>query len=490
MVTAMATVLRRRAREHPARLALTVTGGSQDDERCSFGELDERSERVARAIVDRGVGVGEMVTIALPNSTDFIVAAFGALKAGATIQPVSHRLPLHERQGIVELADSRLIIGVTAGDHPERDSVATLAELVTEHSAGPLPELVSPTWKATTSGGSSGRPKLIITTTAAVLDEQAKPDYLLPCDDVVLIPGPLFHTAPFTQSMLGVLHGNHVILHRRFDAAEVVASIRVHRPAFVLLVPTMMHMIWRLPAAERDVDVSCIKTMFHMASACPAWLKQWWIDGLGPDHVFELYGASDSPANTVISGTEWLEHRGSVGRANLGALAVTDEAGQPLPPGAVGEIWMRPPDGYISRAKVVGGDAREWQGWTSVGDLGWMDEDGYLYIADRRSDLILTGGENVYPAEVEAALERHPGVRSCLVVGLPDEDLGQRVHAVVEVADGVTEEALRTHMDASLVRYKTPRSYEFTDGPLRDDAGKARKSEMVARIAGREGSGD
>jgi bile acid-coenzyme A ligase len=142
---------------------------------------------------------------------------------------------------------------------------------------------------------------------------------------------------------------------------------------------------------------------------------------------------------------------------------------------------MRPPAGVPSRARVVGADTPSRDGWTTVGDLGWMDEDGYLYIADRRSDMIITGGENIFAAEVEAALDRHEGVLSSAVIGLPDDDLGQRVHAVVEVTEGVTEEHLRIHMDEHLARYKTPRSYELTNRVLRDDAGKIRKSDLVSR---------
>jgi bile acid-coenzyme A ligase len=148
---------------------------------------------------------------------------------------------------------------------------------------------------------------------------------------------------------------------------------------------------------------------------------------------------------------------------------------------------MRPPAGSVSRSRVVGADVRVVDGWTSVGDLGWMDEDGYLYIADRRTDMIVTGGENVFPAEVEAALELHPGVRSSVVVGLPDDELGHVVHAVVEAAPGVTESTLRTHLAEHLARYKTPRTYAFVDHPLRDGAGKVRKSEIVqAAVARRE----
>jgi bile acid-coenzyme A ligase len=144
---------------------------------------------------------------------------------------------------------------------------------------------------------------------------------------------------------------------------------------------------------------------------------------------------------------------------------------------------MRPPPGHIERSYVVGADVRVVDGWSSVGDLCWLDQDRYLHIADRRTDMIITGGENVFPAEVEAALERHLGVRSSAVIGASDDDLGQRVHAIVEVDDDVTEQDLRAHMLAHLARYKTPRTYELTTDPIRDDAGKVRKQSLQARIS-------
>ena len=480
----MVEAFRRRVAERPDAAALTV-----GDQTLSFRALDEQTDRVARRLVAAGVGEGRIVTIALPNSVAFVELALATLKAGGTPLPVSHRLPAVERQAIVDLAGAALVVGVDPDDHPGRRCVSRAEDLPEPAGAGDndeLPIVVSPSWKAATSGGSTGVPKLIITTTPAVVDDHAPPDYLLPRRSAVLIPGPLHHTAPFAMALLALFHGNHLVVEPRFDAATTLADLARHRAEFVLLVPTMMHRIWRLPAEARQVDLSALRTVFHMASSCPAWLKEAWIDWLGPDRIFELYGASDSPANTVITGSEWLAHRGSVGRAALGEIRVTDDAGRPLPPGEIGEIWMRPPPGRPPRARIVGAEARTRGGWTSVGDLGWLDTDGYLYIADRRTDLIVTGGENVYPAEVEAALERHFAVRSAVVVGLPDEDLGQRVHAVVEVDTGVDEEALRRHLADHLVPYKTPRSYDLVSEPLRDEAGKVRKRDVVARITERE----
>jgi len=193
--------------------------------------------------------------------------------------------------------------------------------------------------EVTTSGGTSGVPKLIVTTTAAEVDDDAKPDYLLPKDDVVLIPGPLHHSAPFTTSVLSIVHGNHLILGARFDAAKTLSLIDQWHPSFLLLVPTMMQRISRLPDDVRArTDTSSLRTVFHMASRCPEWLKDEWIRWLGPERIFELYGASDSPGNTIISGPEWLEHRGSVGRPALGEFAIRGTDGTTLPPGEVGEI--------------------------------------------------------------------------------------------------------------------------------------------------------
>jgi bile acid-coenzyme A ligase len=470
----MVTLLRRLAAERPRSHALTV-----DERTLSFAEVNDLSERAAHRYADLGVGPGDIVVIALPNSVEFMVAAFATLKVGASIGPLSHRLPLPEREQLVELANPRLIVGVNPSEHPARPGITGALETEGD-TPEPLPVVVSQQWKVTTSGGTSGVPKLIVTTTAADVDDDAQPDYLLPKDDVVLIPGPLHHSAPFTTSMLSIVHGNHLILGTRFDAAKTLSLIDEWHPSFLLLVPTMMQRISRLPDDVRArTDMSSLRTVFHMASRCPEWLKDEWIRWLGPEPIFELYGASDSPGNTIISGPEWLEHRGSVGRPALGEFAIRGTDGTTLPPGEVGEIWIRPPQGMPTRARVVGAPPQPADGWATVGDVGWLDADGYLYVSDRRTDMLVTGGENVYPAEVEGALESHPGVLSSVVIGLPDDDLGHRIHAIVQVSPNTTEADLRDHIAGKLARYKNPRSYELVDHPLRDDAGKVRKSELV-----------
>ncbi|WP_284454709.1 AMP-binding enzyme [Actinomadura madurae] len=181
----------------------------------------------------------------------------------------------------------------------------------------------------------------------------------------------------------------------------------------------------------------------------------------------------------MISGAEWLTHRGSVGRPVIGDMKILDADGNEPPPGEVGEIYMKGQEGAPPSYAYVGADAKSIDGgWETLGDLGWKDEDGYLYISDRRVDMIVSGGQNIYPAEVENAICRHPKVASAVVVGVPDDDLGHRAHALIQAADGTTAQEILDFLADELVRYKIPRSVEFIDRPLRDDAGKVRRSQM------------
>jgi 3-phenylpropionate/cinnamic acid dioxygenase small subunit len=243
----------------------------------------------------------------------------------------------------------------------------------------------------------------------------------------------------------------------------------------------MMQRIWRLPDDVRSrYDVSSLETVMCTGAPSPAWLKRAWIEWLGPEKIWEAYGGTERIAGTMIDGVEWLAHPGSVGRPTLGRqVRILDEQGRELPPGRVGEVYMMPPGGQGSTYRYIGAEAPATaDGWETLGDMGWLDEDGYLYLVDRKTDMILSGGANVYPAEVEAAIDAHPAVRSSAVIGLPDEDLGQRVHALVDAPHGVSEGELRAHLAEYLVRYKIPRTIEFVRAPLRDDAGKLRRSAL------------
>lgn len=466
--------IRWQAERDPNRPAITEIAGpaSPVDERSvTRRELEQRTNRLARTYEKLGVAEGDFVTIGLPNGIDFYEAAIAAWKLGATPQPVSYRLPQRERDEIVALAKPSLV--VTEVIHPDDDA-----------SDEPItPDRTAPSLKAPTSGGSTGRPKVIVSAQPGVVDPEGPSGFNMSNDGVQLVPGPLYHNAPFQFSTAGLFKGCHLVVMPRFDASTALELIERHSVDWVLMVPTMMLRIWRLPEAERlGRDLSSLKGILHLAAPCPPWLKEAWIEWLGADVIWELYAGTEAQGVTIISGADWMAHKGTVGKPAEGSMKILDpETRDELPPGEIGEVWMRPPTAATYR--YLGAEARRDDGgWESLGDMGSMDADGYLFLADRRTDLILAGGANIYPAEVEAALDEHPAVRSCAVIGLPDEDLGQRVHALVEVADGedVTDDELKLFLKERLVSYKIPRTFERSEGPVRDDAGKVRRSGLVS----------
>jgi bile acid-coenzyme A ligase len=299
----------------------------------------------------------------------------------------------------------------------------------------------------------------------------------------------MYHAAPFGLAYQALCWGCHVVIAPKFDPADTLLLIERHRGHWLYQVPTMMHRIWRLDETERTrFDLSSLEVVCHIAAVCPVWLKEKWIEWLGPDRIWEVYSGTEAIAATMIGGREWLEHKGSVGRLMTSSqVRIFDDDGNEVGPGEVGEIYFLPPGGKGSTYHYLGAEPRARGDWETFGDLGRIDEDGYLYLADRRTDLIIAGGANVYPAEVEAAIDSHPAVLASVVVGLPDADLGQRIHAIVEVRAGGPApgcEELRAFLAERLVSYKLPRSIEFTTERLRDDAGKARRSALRdARIA-------
>ena len=459
----------------PDRPAITC-----GDESVTRAQFDEAANRLARDFAQRGVSTGDMVTIALPNSVDWFVGVAACWKLGAIPQPVSSRLPARELEAIVELADPKIVVGVGAGTFADRTCLPAGYEPPADLDGSPLPDAISPAWKAPTSGGSTGRPKLIVAGDPSTLDPEQPSALLMVRDGTFVLPGPLYHNGPIVWSIGALLHGNHVVVLPRFDAEATLVAIDQYGAQVVYMVPTMMKRIIRLPEDVRArYDLSSLQWVWHLAEPCPMWLKQEWIDWLGADRIIELYAGTEGQAATVITGGEWLEHRGSVGRALIGEITILDLDGNELPPGEQGEVWMRSVRDTPSY-RYVGAEARTREGgWESLGDMGWVDEDGYLYLGDRMQDMVLSGGANIYPAEVEAAIQEHPAVRSVVVIGLPDDDLGNRLHAIVEAdAASVTDDDLRTFLADRLVRYKIPRTFEFVDEALRDDAGKVRRAQL------------
>lgn len=242
-----------------------------------------------------------------------------------------------------------------------------------------------------------------------------------------------------------------------------------------------MHRIWSLPGeVKARYDLSSLRQVVHMAAACPPWLKRAWIDWLGPDRILEVYAGTEGAA-ILITGEEWLRKPGSVGKAMPDTLSVRDDRGDVCASGVVGETFFAAD--AATRFHYIGAEpGLDAEGRLSLGDLGYLDEDGYLFLADRRTDLIIRGGANIYPAEVEAVLDEHPAIVSSVVIGLPDGEYGQRVHAIVEIALAGTATAadLDTFTRERLASYKRPESYEFVNYRLRDDAGKVRRSQLRA----------
>lgn len=476
--TALSTQLAALVAADPDRPAVTC-----GDETLSRADLDRRTNTLARAYAARGVAAGSMVTITLPNGVEGVTAAVAVWKLGAVPQPLSPRLPAHELAALLDLARPALVVGADPGTTGGLPAVpAGFVPDVVDDSA--LPPAVGPSWKAPTSGGSTGRPKLIVAAQPACAEVVLGYAQLfrMPTDGVHLVTGPMYHNAGFMFATCALFSGNHVVVMPRFDPAEMLRLVDAHRADWVFVVPTMMHRVSRLPAGVREsYDLSSLRLLLHSAAPCPGWLKENWIGWLGPDRVFEMYASTEAMAGSLITGEEWLTHRGSVGRMVVGEVSIRDADGSAVPPGTTGEIWLRTAADAPSTYHYVGAEARTRPGgWESQGDCGWVDEEGYLYVADRLPDMILVGGANVYPAEVEAALDEHPAVRSSCVVGLPDEEYGSTVHAIVQADDPLDADALLAHLRERLAPYKLPRTFERVDHPLRDDAGKVRRSRLRA----------
>jgi bile acid-coenzyme A ligase len=479
--TPIPSLLSRLASEHSSRPAVSCGAETID-----WTELHRRSNRLARAYQQAGARQGDIIALGLPNSVELVVAACAVWKAGATPLPLSWQLPEAERMGILETARARLAVGV---DRAPDGMPVFPAEFRPDQAVSDedLPVLVSPSWKAATSGGSTGRPKVICSGTAAAFDLDAPDPLAYGRDGALVMPAPLFHNGPFANTFLSLLRGNHVVLLPRFDSEGTLAAVDRYRAHWLFLVPTMMYRIWRLPEEARArYDLSSLRRVWHMSAPCAPWLKRAWIDWLGASVVWELYSATEGVAMTVISGDEYLTHPGSVGRVVQGEISVRDEAGKPVPSGETGEIYMRRPG--VETFHYLGAAPRRLGDWITLGDMGQMDSDGYVYLSDRRGDMVISGGQNIYPAEVEAAISAHPLVDDVVVFGIRDEDLGQRLHALVQTsAPELTQEALRQFTGEKIVRYKVPRVFEFTTAPLRDEGGKVRRSRLVAqREAGRQ----
>ena len=463
----------------------------------SWAHIEATANRIAWRLAGRGVGPGTYVFLALPSAPDYFAVTYGVWKAGGCAVPVNPSYTPYELDHLVSVATPAVLIGdMTHENAPTIGLEDLLAASSTE--GRPFPDRTPEPGKAATSGGSTGRPKLIVdprpwkavpghTTGALGHRIGFRPNQRQ------LVAGRMFHNGPFCWAHWGLFEGHSLVVMKRFDASHAVELIRDERVEFGLLVPTMMRRIIDVTGLDSR-SFSSIKSFWHAAAPCPPWLKRRWIELLGADRLNEAYGATEATGSTAISGTEWLAHPGSVGQPVETSIRILAEDGSPVGPGIVGEVFMRPikamfmpiPDEAGPSYRYLGAPpaAATSDGHVSVGDLGWVDDEGYLFLADRRVDMIITGGVNVYPAEVEAVLAEHPAVYDVAVIGVPDEDWGRRVHAVIQPASAGTPpsvDELDAYCRERLVSLKCPRSFEFVDVLPRDPTySKIRRSDLVA----------
>ncbi|MEG9225035.1 AMP-binding protein [Aeromicrobium sp. Sec7.5] len=429
------------AEREPDRPAVTV-----GDRVVTRAELESLANRLARTWAGDGVGVDDLVTVSLPNGLDFVLACVAAWKLGATPQPLSPRLPEPERSRVLELVAPRLVV-----DGPVR--------LGTTDDAA-LPDAVAASWKAPTSSGSTGVPKLLRDPNPSTVDPDGVVAPFVPREVVQLVSGPLFHAAPFVYAMRGLMTGHELVVLPRFDAGAVLAAIQRHRVGWAMLVPTTMARIWEHPSRP-STDVSSLHSVMHMAARCPEPLKRAFLAWLGAERVVEVYAGTEAQGLTMIRGDEWLEHPGSVGRPMPGSrFRAVRPDGSPCAPDEMGELLMQRDGGL--------------PGWHGLRDAGWIDDDGYVFVADRLDDAITTGGVTVHPADVEAVVDAHPAVRSSVAVGRPDPARGEAVHVVAE--SEVDADVLLAWVRDRLDPERRPRTLEVTSESLRDDTGKVRRS--------------
>lgn len=446
-------------------------------------ELEESAAMLAVELRARGVRQDDLVAVSLPNGRDFVIACAAIWKAGATPQPVSAALTDDERARVEAVARPAAAIGT----RPASAGIEWFASVSTPASAGAeaLPDLAAASWKAPTTSGSTGTPKIVRTTAPALLDPTRPVADFLPMRAVQLVAGPMTHSATFTYAFRGLLTGHRLIVLPRFDERAWLDAVERHGVTWALVVPTMMHRLLRVPAAERDpARLGSIESLLHMGAPCGVDLKRAFLDWIGPERVVEVYAGSESNGLTMIRGDEWLARPGSVGRPIGGTeVRIRRPDGTRSAPGEVGEIWMK--RGQQAAYEYIGAASRrDDEGWDTLGDLGSLDADGYLFLRDRSDDVINRGGEKIYPAFVEAVLEQHPAVRGAVVFGVADEALGQRVEAVVDIgAASVVESELAAWARARL-GVRAPAGMRLVREPVRSDAGKTSRRSWAKSAVG------
>jgi long-chain acyl-CoA synthetase len=478
------------ARDAPEREAI-ICG----DRRDTFRELNADANRWTQFFAESGVGHGDRVAVMLGNRPEVFSAWVGAARLGALVVPVSYRFTVAEVAYI--LADSQAAAFVYEDEDLGREAVAGIDTLrgwanVDDPAWRRLPAqpassefLGSPIIFMNYTSGTTGKPKGIARPLPIPAGEDMAPQPFTELwgwkpDDVHLLCGPAYHTAPGNYALAHLLEGATVVVMPRFDAETCLELIETERVTTSHMVPANFVRI--LEVDWTRYDRSSVRKILHAAAPCPIPVKRKIMDVFPPGSIWEYFGMSEGFVS-LISPSDWLAKTGSVGAPMPGiSVKILDDDGSELPPGEVGYIYVSALSGFrFEYHNAADKTAATWRGdFYTVGDLGSVDEDGFLSIADRRVDLVISGGVNIYPAELEGVLADHPDVVDSAVFGLPDEKMGQRVHALVELRPGVstTEETLLAFMSEHLAKFKLPRSIELIEELPREPSGKVLKRQL------------
>ncbi|QSM86882.1 feruloyl-CoA synthetase [Mycobacteroides abscessus subsp. bolletii] len=472
------------AAEDPHATALTLVDKDGSEADLTWSELERAANSWAFALQAKSIEIGSFVALSVPNSIELVVAALGAWKIGAIPIPMRWDLPEWEQQRLLDVIDPALVL-----DESTIEEVTRLASGAPEAA---VPIVVSPAINGICSSGSTGLPKIILNTAPALWTPETSTPFMANWAPVsrpqtILVPAPMYHTNGFNP-LNYLLGGDRLVILEKFDAALVLDAIEKHRITTFTATPTMLSRIADRPDVA-DRDLSSIEWILQGAAVMPHNLLRRWFALLSPQRVVMSYGMTENLGLTALRGDEWLTHPGSVGRGFRDTeIRVVDTSGDPVPTGVIGEIYLRAP--MTGRYRYLGGAPplpTTPDGFTSAGDLGYLDDDGYLYVVDRRTDMIVTGGANVFPAEVESALIDHPDIADVVVIGVPDPHWGRRVHAVVQAADVSCppgEVDVLRFAKSRLAAYKVPKTVEFVEQIPRTAATKVNRSAMVRARGG------
>lgn len=489
------------ARRSPDAPAIVPTDGSPA---VSYGELDARSDELAGQMAASGLRSGDVIAILMPNTSDFLIAVWAAQRSGLYYVPVNWHLTPDEVAFIIEDSGARLVLtteALSAGAAPGPAVEVWLSGRADGSGFGPQGRAAPdpqdyPALDGSSmlySSGTSGRPKGIRRAlTGEAFGTLNSGDLMLrglygwTQQTVLLCTAPLYHAAPLNFCLSVHRLGGAVILMPAFDAQTALDAIDKHAVTSVWLVPTMMIQMLNLPEPRRrTARLGALTHAIHSGAPCPVPVKQAMLDWWGP-RIFEFYSATEGAGFTAITPEEWIGRPGSVGRSD--GIRIVGDDGQVLASGEVGqvyftEIWT-PFDYHNDPGKTA--ETRDPRGWVTLGDMGRLDEDGWLYLTDRKSHMIISGGVNIYPQEAENVLATHEAVEDVAVIGVPHAEYGEEVKAVVvlrpgEVADADMESRLIAACRARLAKYKCPRSVDFVDRLPRLPSGKMLKRDLRAR---------